>query len=126
MAAELLHKDLAYRIIGACMEVYNVKGPGFAEPVYQECVELELGFRNIPFVAQPRLQLEYEGCPLTHPYVPDIAVDEKVILELKAVKLLLDEHRAQVLNYLKATDYRLALLVNFGRHPELEWERLVL
>ena len=120
-----LYKDLSYAILGACFEVYKEKGSGFVEPVYQECLELELGLREIPFTRQPYLRLCYKGVQLKQCYVPDLVCYEKIIVELKAAQTLSDEHRAQILNYLKATGVRLGLLVNFGHHPGLELERLV-
>jgi len=122
---ELLFKDETYRIRGACYEVYKEKGCGFVEPVYQECMELELSLQGIKYVAQPRLQLEYKGQPLKSEYIPDLICFEKIIVELKAVTELTDEHRAQVHNYLKATGHRLGLLVNFGHYPQIEVERII-
>lgn len=123
---ELLYKDESYAIIGACFEVYKEKGNGFVEPVYQECLELEFGFQKIPFSPQSMLRLNYKGVELKQRYVPDFLRYEKIIVEIKAVKQLTDEHRAQVLNYLKATGLRLGLLVNFGHYPRLEYERIIL
>ncbi|MFN3409660.1 MAG: GxxExxY protein [Limisphaerales bacterium] len=123
---ELLYKDESYAIIGACFEVYKEKGNGFVEPVYQECLELEFGFQKIPFSPQSMLRLNYKGVELKQRYVPDFLCYEKIIVEIKAVKQLTDEHRAQVLNYLKATSLRLGLLVNFGHYPKLEYERIIL
>ena len=123
---ELLYKDESYEIIGACFEVYKEKGNGFVEPVYQECLEMEFGLQGVPFSAQERLRLSYKGQELKQRYIPDFMCYEKIIVELKAVTQLTDEHRAQVLNYLKATGYRLGLLVNFGHHPKLEYERIIL
>ncbi len=87
---------------------------------------LELGFQGIPFAAQRPLALAYKGHPLKQSYVADLVCYDKIIVELKAVEKLADEHRAQLLNYLHATGYRLGLLINFGHHPKLEWERLAL
>jgi GxxExxY protein len=123
---ELLYKDESYAIIGACFEVYKEKGNGFVEPVYQECMELELGFQKIPFSSQSVLRLTYKGVQLNQRYIPDFLCHDKIIVELKAVKQLTDEHRAQVLNYLKATGLRLGLLANFGHYPKLEYERIIL
>ncbi len=123
---ELLYKEDTYKIIGACFEVYKDKGNGFVEPVYQECLELEFGFRGIPFSAQETLRLSYKGRELRQRYVPDFMCYERIIVELKAATQVTDEHRAQVLNYLKATSYRVGLLVNFGHYPKLEYERLIL
>jgi GxxExxY protein len=123
---ELLFKDESYAIIGACFEVYKEKGNGFVEPVYQECLELEFAAQKIPFSAQSVLRLTYKGVELKQHYIPDFLCYDKIIVELKAVKQLADEHRAQVLNYLKATGLRLGLLVNFGHYPKLEYERIIL
>jgi GxxExxY protein len=123
---DLIYKQEAYDIIGGALEVYRDKGHGFAEPVYQECMELELAHRGIPFRAQEEICLTYRGHTLKQSYIPDLICHERIIVELKAVKDLADEHRAQLLNYLKATGCPLGLLVNFGHHPGLQWERLVL
>jgi GxxExxY protein len=123
--SNLIYKDESYRIIGACFEVYKEKGCGFLEAVYQECLEMELGFQEIAFVPQASLKLSYKGRELKQRYVPDFIIFEKIILEIKAVSELTDEHRAQVHNYLKATGYRLALLVNFGHYPKVEFERII-
>jgi len=120
-----LHKDETYGIIGACFEVYKEKGCGFLEAVYQECMEIELGLQGIPFAAKKPLRLEYKGRPLRQAYEPDLICFEKIIVELKAVSVLADEHRAQVINYLNATGHEVALLVNFGHYPKLEYERIV-
>ena len=81
--------------------------------------------QGIPFEPQANLPLSYKGRPLRQRFQPDFVCLGKIILEIKAVLALTDEHRAQVLNYLNATGYRLGLLVNFGHHGKLEWERIV-
>jgi len=121
----IICREESYRIIGACFEVYNEKGCGFTEPIYQECLEMELGTQAIPFQAQVHLPLSYKGRPLRQRFQPDFVCLDRIILEIKAVSALTDEHRSQVLNYLSATGYRLGLLVNFGHHGKLEWERIV-
>ena len=123
---ELIYKEEVYRIVGACLEVYKNKGHGFVELVYQDCLEIELGLQSIPFDPQRIITLEYKGKPLDHWFTPDVICFDKIIIEIKAVKELAEEHRAQVLNYLKATGLKVGLLVNFGHHPGLQWERLVL
>lgn len=123
--AEILFSEESYAITGACIEVYREKGCGFLEAVYQECVEIELELQGVPFVAQKPLALDYKGRPLKNRYEPDFVCYEKIILELKAVKEITDDHRAQVQNYLKATQFQLGLLVNFGHYPKLEVERIV-
>jgi GxxExxY protein len=125
MKTELLFKAESYKIIGACFEVYREKGCGFLEPVYQECMEIELRLQGIPFVAQKPLPLEYKRTPLRAKYEPDFVCYDKIVLELKAVKELADEHRAQLQNYLRATRLQLGLLVNFGHYPKIEVERIV-
>jgi GxxExxY protein len=123
--SELIYPEECYRIVGACFEVYRDKGCGFLESVFQECLELELGLQGIPFERQKVLRLEYKTVPLRQGYIADLVCFDKIIVELKSVSHLGDEHRAQMLNYLNATGYKLGLLVNFGHHPKLEWERIV-
>jgi GxxExxY protein len=124
--SSILYKLESFDIMGACFEVYKEKGSGFVESVYQECLEMELGDRKIPFKAQVELALNYKGRPLKSKFKPDFICYDKIVLELKAVSGLTDEHRAQVQNYLRATGMRLALLVNFGHYPKVEYERIVL
>ncbi len=126
MEDTIIYRDESYRIMGACFEVYKEKGCGFLEAVYQECLELELGFQNIHFDAQYPLILKYKGRELKQRYIPDFICFGKIVLEIKAVSKLLDEHRAQVHNHLRATGYKLGLLVNFGHYPKVEYERIVL
>ena len=121
---EIIYKSESYAIIGACFEVYNEKGCGFLEPVYQECLAIEFEYQRIPAIAHPLLALSYRGRTLKQTYEPDYVCFEKIIVELKAVSALTDEHRAQLLNYLNATGFELGLLVNFGHYPGLEYERI--
>jgi GxxExxY protein len=125
MQTEPLFKEESYKIVGACFEVYREKGCGFLEPVYQECLEIELRVQGIPFLAQKPLALTYRGIPLRSVYQPDFICYNSIVLEIKAVKENADEHRAQLLNYLKATGFKLGLLVNFGHYPKAEVERIV-
>ena len=125
MKTELIFKEETYNIIGSCFEVYREKGCGFLEAVYQECLEIELRLQGVPFVPKPPLTLEYKQCPLHAKYEPDFICYGKIILELKAVTELAEEHRAQVQNYLKATGFKLGLLVNFGHYPKVQLERIV-
>ncbi len=121
---ELIYKEECYRSIGACFEVYKDKGSGFLEPVYDDCLAIELSLQDIPHLPKPRLPLSYKEQILRHHYEPDFVCFDKIILEIKAVTKLADEHRAQVLNYLAASGFQLGLLVNFGHYPKLEWERI--
>lgn len=120
----LIHAEETHALLGAYFEVYKNKGCGFLEAVYQECLEIELLERGIPFVAKPSLELEYKGRKLQHTYQPDFVCFNKVIMELKAVSGLAEEHRAQVHNYLKATGHKIGLLVNLGHYPLVEHERI--
>ncbi len=122
---DLIFKEESYAIMGACFAVYKDKGCGFLEPVYQECMEIEFEYLKLPAASKPSLDLFYRERPLKQKYVPDFVCFGKIVLELKAVSQLVDEHRAQVMNYLNATGFHLGLLVNFGHYPKLEWERLV-
>ena len=122
---ELIYREEAYGIIGACFEVYNEIGSGFLEDVYQESLGRELSLMRIPFAAKPKVEIWYKGVLLTKKYEPDFVLYSKIVMEIKAVKALADEHRAQVQNYLKASSSKLGLLVNFSRPKVLEYERIV-
>lgn len=122
---EFLFKDESYTIRGAIFEVYREMGCGFLESVYQECLEKELHKQNIAFAAQPELELFYKSEKLQQTYKPDLICYGQIIIELKAVKELCDEHRAQLHNYLKATGLQLGFLVNFGHYPKATIERIV-
>lgn len=126
MSDSILHKSEVFQIIGACMSVHSDKGNGYAEPVYQDCLEIELTHLGIPFNSQRNFVITYRNIALKHTYTPDLLCHDKIIVEIKAVKSLTDEHRAQVLNYLKVTQLQLGLLINFGSHGRLEWERIIL
>ena len=126
MKDKLIYKEESYEILGACFEVYKEKGYGLLEAVYQECLEIEMKLRKIPFSPQAALTLYYKDQKLKQTYIPDFECYEKIIVELKAVKELCDEHRAQVFNYLRATKFQLGLLINFGHYPMIEYERIIL
>lgn len=123
---KLKFEEESYRIRGAVFGVYHEMGCGFLEAVYQECLEKEFRNADIPFIAQQEIVLYYKGEALSQTYKPDMICFRKIIVELKAVKELCDEHRAQVHNYLKATGHDLGFLVNFGHYPKAEIERIVL
>jgi len=115
---ELLYREECYAIQGAVFDVYRELGSGFLEAVYQECLEKELKRHGVPFESQKELVLEYKGEALNQKYKPDLICVDEIIVELKAVKEVGNEHRAQVMNYLKATGLRLGLPVNFGHNPK--------
>ena len=122
---ELLYKDEVYAIIGAAMEVHNVLGCGYLEPIYQEALEIELTVRGIPYVPQKVLQVGYKGNLLKKTYVADFIAYGKIIVEIKALTQLSPLEEAQILNYLKATGNEVGLLINFGAE-KLGWKRMVL
>ncbi|MBM9548050.1 GxxExxY protein [Leptospira sp. 201903074] len=125
MESELIYEEESFKIRGAIFQVYKEMGSGFLESVYQECLELELKKNQIPFQSQPELLLQYKGEKLLRKFVPDLIAFEKIIIEIKAVKNLAPEHRAQLINYLKASNLKLGFLVNFGHYPQVEIERVV-
>jgi GxxExxY protein len=123
---KILYKEESYAIQGAIFEVYREMGCGFLEAVYQECLEREFSKRQIPFCSQNGLMLKYRGETLQQIFRPDFVCYDKVIVELKAIKDVDNDHRAQVFNYLKATGFGLGQLVNFGHYPRATVERIAL
>lgn len=121
----VLYRDESYRIIGACFEVYNQIGSGFGEAVYQESLALEFQLQGIPFVAQPKIELQYKGHVLEQFFRPDFICFDKIIVEIKALAKLIEINKAQALNYLNATMFELVLLINFGSYPKLDYQRIV-
>lgn len=121
---EFLYEKESYAIRGACFEVYKEMAPGFLEAVYQECLAKEFTRQNIPYFARQQLSLQYKGDPLVQTFVPDFICYEKIIVEIKGTREVAPEHKAQLLNYLKATGMKLGLLVNFGQHPQIQIERM--
>lgn len=123
--SELLLKEEVYAIVGAAIEVHRELGPGFLEAVYQEAMEMELTERAVPFVALHPLHVTYKGRVLKKEYIADLVCFGQVIVELKALDRLSGNEESQVLNYLKATGFRVGVLINFGSHGKLEWKRFV-
>ena len=122
----IIYKEESYKIIGAAMEVYNQLGHGFLEAVYQEALEREFIIRGIPYEREKDLNVFYKGEALKQTYKTDFWCYDKIIVELKAISSLEDSHRAQVYNYIRATNSKLGLLINFGDSNGLDWERKVL
>lgn len=122
---EFLFRDESYAIRGAIFEVYREMGCGFLEAVYQECLAREFEIRGVPVVCQPELKLFYKNEQLQQTYKPDFICYGSIIVEIKAVRELCDEHRAQLHNYLKANGLKLGFLVNFGHYPKATIERIV-
>jgi len=120
-----LYKDECYRIIGACMAVHRELGHGFLEPVYQEALAIELDYQGIPFVREQELNIKYRGIELNKIYKADFVCYNGIIVELKAISELSNDHIAQLINYLKATNLKVGLMINFGT-SSLQHKRLVL
>ena len=115
MGNDLLYKDEVFAIVGAAMNVHNELGCGFIEPVYQQALEIEFQDLGIPYEREKSLPVYYKGIKLDKNFRPDFICFDKIIVELKAVSFLESEHEAQVLNYLKVSNFRLALLFNFAK-----------
>ena len=124
MEHQLIYKNEVYKIIGAAMEVHSVLGCGFKEAVYQEALEKEFQLRNIPYVREKEFPVYYKGELLNTNFRPDFVCYDNIIVELKAVSDIVDEHYSQVLSYLRACDIQLGLLINFGE-VNLEYKRII-
>lgn len=122
---KLLYPDESYKIQGAIFEVYKEMGSGFLESVYQECLSLEFQLGDIPFYPQASVPLEYKGTTLKQKYIPDFVCYDGIIVEIKAIDEITNKHKAQVINYLKASGCELGLLVNFGAFPKVDIHRLI-
>jgi GxxExxY protein len=120
-----LYKEECYNIIGACMNVHNELGCGFLEPIYQEALAFEFHDLNIPFEREKVLEVHYKQHLLAKKYVADYVCYHQIILELKAADSIVTEHIAQILNYLKATNFKIGLIVNFGT-TKLQYKRVIL
>ena len=120
----ILYKELSYKIVGLAMDVHNELGYGFLEKVYENALMVLFEENGIKAVQQYAIPVRFHG-RVVGDYFADIVVDDSVILELKAQDRIVEIHKAQALHYLRATSYRLALLINFGKH-RLEYERIVL
>ena len=118
----LLYEELSSKILNACFEVINELGAGFLEFVYQNSLQIALRQKGLKVVAQFPLSVSFRN-EIVGDFYADLLVEDKIIVELKAVSALAPEHQAQVINYLKATGLDVGLLVNFGR-PKLEYKRL--
>ena len=120
----LLGKEV-YAIVGAAMEVHNELGSGFAEAVYQEAMELELTARGIPFERQKKLRISYKGKLLEKEYIADLVCYDQIIVEIKAQRELKTREECQIINYLRATNLQVGVLINFGDPSRLDWHRMV-
>ena len=121
---DLIFKEESYEIIGICFEVHNQLGPGFLEIVYKDALELEFRKAGIPYEREKEYLVNYKGTILPHKFYADFVVFDSIILEVKAVYAIVDEFVARSINYLKISENKLALLVNFGE-LKLKYQRIV-
>ena len=123
--SEIIYKQESYNIIGKCMEVHNNLGPGFLEIVYKDALEYEFRKAGIPFEREKKYEVIYKDTILRHHFYADFVVYDKIILEVKGVSAIVEEYVAQAINYLKVSNNKLALVVNFGE-LKLNYKRIVL
>ena len=121
---DLLFKDECFKIYGCIYEVNKKLGSGFLEAIYHEALEIELRRQNIPFSSQYEIKVLYDGIPLSKKYVADFVCFDEIIIEIKAVSKIDNSHKAQLLNYLSATGFKLGLLVNFNAFPKTDIIRI--
>jgi GxxExxY protein len=121
-----IYKDQGYKFMSAAFEVYNDRGYGLAEEIYQECLEIELELRGVSFRSKADLKCFYKGRELKKRYVPDLIVFGCLVVELKAVSEIAPEHEAQLINYMRIARQPVGYLVNFGHKDTLEWKRFIL
>ncbi len=120
----IIYKEESYKIIGICMEVHNYLGFGFSEIVYKDALEIEFKNAKIDFERERKYEVEYKGIVLPHLFYADFIVFGKIVLEIKGKKDIADADLAQAINYLKVSDNKLALIVNFGEE-KLNYKRIV-
>ena len=124
MEKDLLYKEITGKIIGAAMEVHRVLGPGFLEAVYEEAFCIELDRLGLQYKRQEELRIPYKDCILKQRYRADLIVEEKIIVDNKATKGIVEIDQAQLFNYLKATKLKVGLIINFGE-LNLKWKRII-
>jgi GxxExxY protein len=121
---ELLEKDLVYRIIGCAMTVHNTLGHGLREKTYENALCVEFRHQGIEHSQQTRYSVYYRN-ELVDEFVPDLVVEQRVIVDTKTVETIIDDHRGTMINYLKISGLKVGVIINF-KNRKLEWERLVL
>lgn len=121
----IIYKEESFEIIGICIDVHNQLGAGFLEIVYKDALEYEFKMAGIPYEREKKYEVVYKNITLPHKFYADFVIYDKIILEVKSVSAITDEFKAQCINYLKVSENRLALLVNFGE-LRLKSQRIVL
>ena len=122
---DIIYKEESYKIVGICMEIHNILGKGFSEIVYKDALEYEFKNNNISFEREKEFCVKYKNIILPHKFYADFTVFNKIIIEVKSVDKIINENINQVINYLKVSNYKLGLLVNFNKNS-LETKRIVL
>lgn len=123
--SQIIYKYESYFVIGLCMDIYNELGKGFNEAVYGDALEVELKSNGVPYQREVKFNIEYKGEILKHQYFADFVMDNKIVLELKAVEKITSGHIKQTLNYLAASKLKLGIVVNFGE-DQLNYKRVLL
>jgi GxxExxY protein len=116
---------LTYVIIGIAMEVYNNLGKGFSENVYKDCLCIEFVNKQISYIKEKKFDIIYKGIKIPHHYFADFIIDDKVVLEIKAHSLLIEDHTKQIINYLAVSRCKVGLIINFGENS-LKYKRVIL
>ena len=124
MDEKIIFKEESYKIIGICMNIHSTLGNGFLEAVYSEVLEREFVKNNIPYLREVKRDLFFNGEKLDKKYKADFICFDNIILEIKAVSFIHENFTKQTLNYLKATDKKLGLLINFGE-KSLKYKRII-
>lgn len=122
--SEILYKGESYKIVGAMLNVHNELGCGFLEAVYQDALEIEFSMQGIPYEREKEYDILYKGHVIDNKYRVDFVCYDKIIVELKAIGMLLSVHYSQVLNYLKMSSLKLGILANFGE-SKLNTQRII-
>lgn len=120
-----LYKERMYNIIGAAMSLYNELGCGYSELIYQECLAIVCSEKGIPWEREKMLKMYFHGMELEKAYKADFVCYDEIIVELKAVSELLSEHRAQLFNYMRITNTKYGILINFGEPQRLHAEKYI-
>ena len=121
---ELLEQEMVYRIAGCAIKVHNAIGHGFREKTYENALCIEFKFEGIAYSQQTHFPVHYRG-EVADEFVPDLLVEQRVIVDIKTVDSIIDEHRGTMINYLRITGMKVGLIINF-KNRKLEWERFVL
>ena len=123
--SQIIYKNESYFVVGLCMDIHNELGKGFSEAVYSEALEIELKANGVPYQKEAKFDIVYKERKLKHHYFADFLIDNKIILELKAVEKINSSHVKQTLNYLAASKMQLGIIINFGE-DSLSYKRVLL